>query len=828
MREANKAIKKTNLPIPRAEDISSQLSGYKVFSKLDFKSAFHQLEIEEESRALTVFHAGDRLMRYKRLTMGSAPASGELNKALKPLFKDIPHVHVIHDDLIVAGRTQAEHDETLNKVCRRILESGMTLNPEKCIIADVQIPWWGMVISETGISPDPQKVEAIKHMTEPKSKAELKSFLCMVQSNMKSFVPSLAKKTKHLRRLIKDNVKFVWNRECQKEFETLRDDFSEDILIHHYNPQEETQLVVDASQSGLSALLVQGTQNDKKIVAVASRATSSTEARYPQLDLEALAIDFGLRRFRYYIAGGPKVTVITDHKPLESIFKNIRSGSIRTERIKLRHQDLDYKVKWEKGDSNAADYLSRHATPLKHIPKDQREESLELEKTIWFVQYNPYIEAISVEKLIDATCNDAVLQRLIKCIRKGYLPKKHKDLTQYAKIFSQLAISDSGLVLKGEKIVLPNSLLETALKKAHQGSHPGITSMKRRLRGHFYIPELNKHVESMVKNCKHCAMYTSKYRKNKLHPHNLEEYNAWEKVSVDLFGPMPNKRHIVVAQDMVSKFPAAKIVSKTDADHVIGALEEMYANYGAPLVHRTDNGPPFNSMQFAKFSDDKGIHHEKSFPYHPQANPVECLMKPLGKSMKIAHYDSGNLDTALQNFLTTYRATPNKTTGIAPGDVMFRHGYGNNFPKTFTPDNDTVREALSMEQQYRECKGDEMNINRRREEFHIGDQVLTRNEKKKTKFEPTFDPTPRTITHVENGGIVCRDEEGVPQRRHMDDIKMAPICDTPGSEVLQDESQVEIPVINRQDPIGSNQAVQPRKSMRERKPNPKYDDYQLY
>ena len=133
-----------------------------------------------------------------------------------------------------------------------------------------------------------------------------------------------------------------------------------------------------------------------------------------------------------------------------------------------------------------------------------------------------------------------------------------------------------------------------------------------------------------------------------------------------------------------------------------------------------------------------------------------------------------------------------------------------------------------MEQQYRECKGDEMNTNRRREEFHIGDQVLTRNEKKKTKFEPTFDPTPRTITHVENGGIVCRDEEGVPQRRHMDDIKMAPICDTPDSEVLQDDSRVEVPVIDRQDPIGSNQVVQPRKSMRERKPNPKYGDYQLY
>ena len=83
------------------------------------------------------------------------------------------------------------------------------------------------------------------------------------------------------------------------------------------------------------------------------------EARYPQLDLEALAIDFGLRRFRFYIVGGPSTTIITDHKPLESIFKNIRKGSIKTDRIKLRHQDVDYMVKLEKGEDNIEDYLSK-------------------------------------------------------------------------------------------------------------------------------------------------------------------------------------------------------------------------------------------------------------------------------------------------------------------------------------------------------------------------------------------------------------------------------------------------------------------------------------
>ena len=55
------------------------------------------------------------------------------------------------------------------------------------------------------------------------------------------------------------------------------------------------------------------------------------EARYPQIDMEVLAVDFGLRRYRFYIAGGPQVKVITDHKPICSIFKNLRKGSVRSE-----------------------------------------------------------------------------------------------------------------------------------------------------------------------------------------------------------------------------------------------------------------------------------------------------------------------------------------------------------------------------------------------------------------------------------------------------------------------------------------------------------------
>ena len=85
-------------------------------------------------------------------------------------------------------------------------------------------------------------------------------------------------------------------------------------------------------------------------------------------------MDFGLRRYRQYALGNPKLTILTDHKPLEAIFADSRSGSVRINRIKLRHQDITYKVTWKAGKDNAADFFSRHATPIEQKgPEEQNE-----------------------------------------------------------------------------------------------------------------------------------------------------------------------------------------------------------------------------------------------------------------------------------------------------------------------------------------------------------------------------------------------------------------------------------------------------------------------
>jgi hypothetical protein len=132
---------------------------------MDFKSAFWQIELHPDSRYLTVFHANDKLYRYKRLTMGVKPAQGELNVALQPLFANIPQAHLIHDDLIVAAKNDVEHNKAIEEVMKAIFSAGITLNPNKCTFGASEIEFWGLRIGSTGVRPSPVKVDALNYIT---------------------------------------------------------------------------------------------------------------------------------------------------------------------------------------------------------------------------------------------------------------------------------------------------------------------------------------------------------------------------------------------------------------------------------------------------------------------------------------------------------------------------------------------------------------------------------------------------------------------------------------------------------------------------------------
>jgi hypothetical protein len=148
---------------------------------------------------------------------------------------------------------------------------------------------------------------------------------------------------------------------------------------------------------------------------------------------------------------------------------------------------------------------------------------------------------------------------------------------------------------------------------------------------------MDKKVEEFVKSCSACNVFVDKKTKEPIKPHRVPE-KCWETVAVDLFGPMPSSKHVVVVQDLASRYPAAKLVTSTKADKVIPALTEIYETYGNPDVQISDNGPPFNSIQMQNFAKTKDIKLQKSPPLHPSSNPVETFMRSLGKAMKTGRH----------------------------------------------------------------------------------------------------------------------------------------------------------------------------------------------
>ena len=174
---------------------------------MDFKSAFWQIDLDVESRYLTVFHANDKLYRYKRLTMGLTPSQGELNTALQPIFLHIKCGHLIHDDLVVAASSEVEHEHAVEECMKAISEAGLTLNPNKCFFGMKEISFWCMIFGADGIKPDPTKVDALEYITAPTSKEDLISFICMMQSNV-DFIENFARKIAPLCELTKAYVHF--------------------------------------------------------------------------------------------------------------------------------------------------------------------------------------------------------------------------------------------------------------------------------------------------------------------------------------------------------------------------------------------------------------------------------------------------------------------------------------------------------------------------------------------------------------------------------------------------------------------------------------------
>ena len=160
-------------PIPTIEEVLQDLSRSTVFSKLDRKWGFHQVELAGESREITTFVTHRGLYRYRRLMFGIASAPENYQKIVKDVLRDCKGAANIADDVIVHGRGVKEHDENLFAVLNRLKECGLTLNGGKCKFRLPRLTFYGHDLGKQGITPSEEKIDAIVNAQSPKNASEV-------------------------------------------------------------------------------------------------------------------------------------------------------------------------------------------------------------------------------------------------------------------------------------------------------------------------------------------------------------------------------------------------------------------------------------------------------------------------------------------------------------------------------------------------------------------------------------------------------------------------------------------------------------------------------
>jgi len=766
MRRANEAIIRERHPIPTVDEVLQDLNQSTVFSKLDCRLGFHQLELHEESRPITTFATHLGLFQYTRLFFGVNSAPELYQHVIRQVLRNCPGTANIADDIIVHGKTKAEHDERLEKVFQTLLKAGLTLNKEKCQFGMTQLEFMGHLISHRGVGPTKSRVEAIREAREPRSAAEVRSFLGLVNFCSR-FIPNMASVSEPLRRLTRQNVKFEWKDEHKEAFQKLKNAMTEAQTLAFFDIDAETQVIADAGPVGLGAVLVQTQNGEHRVICYASRSLSDVEQRYSQTEKEALALVWACERFYVYLSG-IHFKLVTDHRPLEVIFGPRSKPSARIERWVLRLQQFDYEVVYTPGSYNIADSLSRLS-----VGSDSQPKRNVAEEYIRFVAEQSTPCVTSIQQLEKESSKDSMLQQVREAIDTGDWSRCTKAIRAVKNEITKVG----KLVLRGTRIVVPASLQQELVHAAHEG-HQGIVKTKARLRSKLWWPEMDKMTETVCRSCFECQLVSQPPQPEPMCRTPLPD-GPWQHLAADILGPLPNGQNVFVVVDYYSRYFEVRLLKSVTSTKLIHSLEDIFASHGLPLSLKTDNAQCFVSQEFTNFLLSRDIQHKTSIPLWPQSNgEVERQNRTLLKFLKITHAKGQDLKTELNKFLFAYRMTPHCTTGRSPAELLYRRKIRGILPE-FVPTDEVLSDTDSLEVEMEVGVAEQDKVNKEKGAQYVdkkrnaksldvkeGDIVLLQQQ-----LTATYKPELYTVTSRTGSEVTVQSPDGVEYRRTVAHVK---------------------------------------------------------
>ena len=716
-RMLNSRTKKDAYMLPRFDDTVDLLVGSKYFSKLDLRSGYWQVEMEEDSKQYTAFSVGNLgFYETNRMAFGLVNSGATFQRVMERTMGDVllRECLVFIDEILIFSETFEEHISRLENVFHRLSMHGLKLKGSKCELFKSSVSYLGHIISEQGVATDPEKTSAISTWPTPTKISELRTFLGTA-GFYRRFIQDYSKIAQPLNTLLeghgttqskskskskrKKPVDWIWGDAQQSSFDLLKEKLSSPPVLAFADFSKPFIVHTDASGFGLGAVLLQEQEDGtERVIAYASRGLRRSERNYPAHKLEFLALKWSVTdKFHDYLFGN-KFVVKTDNNPLTYILSSAKLDATG-HRWVAALSAYDFDIVYKPGKQNSdCDGLSRKPCLFS---EEIKAVCLGVSVSVSPVECLSGVSAphLANEEVVHSgptlgpvdwtfeQSKDTDIARVISILRTGSRPRGEetsKDIKSLLRDLPRLSLVNGVLYrtasLDGsdvQQLVIPASHRSFAFRGVHDDvGHPGREKSLWLARQRFYWPGMESDFDRRISACRPCVC-----RKTPVVPRAslvpIETSRPMQLVCIDYLKLERSKggyEDVLVITDHFTRYAKAIPTRNQKATTTAKALYEHFiVHYSFPEQLHSDQGRNFESRVIKELCRIANVRKTRTTPFHPMGNPSaerfnRTLMRMLGT---LSEEHKGNWKEYVPAMVQAYNATKSSSTGYSPHFLMF-------------------------------------------------------------------------------------------------------------------------------------------------------------
>ena len=771
-RRLNSITSQINHPLPVIEDVLNNLHKSSIFSVLDMKKGFHQLEVDPDSKAKTAFSTEFGAYQWTRMPMGTRNSPSVFARVMDEVLKDIPKSEICCylDDCMVHSSDVETHFSNIRKFFIICAKNNLRLNAKKAVFFEKKVDFLGFEVEAGVIRPSRDRVEAIRNRDYPKNRDEAISLFGAFGSHRR-FIENFADLALPISQTYRGN--FSWTPEASKAVDKLKEIICSQALELALPPSEGACFVLetDASDFALGGVLyncqegILGHDHNMdclKPVAYFSQNLSECQRKYVTMEKELLAGKACFEKWSVYLSFR-QFDWITDNSCVRYA-QSFKTKNLKIQRWLSEMTGFSYNLIQRKSKRMCiSDYLSRSKS------RENQINQIKIEKN----------NLISLQKA-DETLG--IVYNYVKIDRWPY--KFDPKIAGYKRWRELLEILDSGeLVLRDplgfERICVPESLKLEIIEEYHSSQHTGIEITFKRINKKYFWLDMKTTISNFIRSCHYCQTSKPCNNPNKAPLGKFKTPSApYEALAFDLIGPLretdDGNVFVLTCIDLFSKRAYAEPLACKEGQYLLEVFKKiLFANPHFPASILMDNAREFNKL--ANFLREKGIEPHYSPPRHPQSNGlVENLNRSI-KSRLRARCNLENWDKFLYEVVHDVNSSQHSVVQMSPFAVEFgikdAHNINDSsyrkYGEKIEVDHKLIREKIEAEKDDRVKKFEKPKFR----EYEIGDKIAITNFR--SKFPPFLGPM-TVIEKSKNGTkYTCvEDKTGKEFTRHANDIRI--------------------------------------------------------